>query len=152
MFALCGITGALYGIGQKSRVLLIRGTMETAMFVCLQHMTAMKSHANRIIVVVAWSNELCMDVRTGQDFYRIGLAPLDGRQDPSTHSLLGYWSNMCHWSCVLVHVNSSMPTGIVLLATSSPRIGCDSQRFWNLHEPRQYHCNCLRIQCHCNML
>ncbi|CAG8293813.1 unnamed protein product [Penicillium olsonii] len=32
LFALCGITGALYGIGQKSRVLLIRGTMETAMF------------------------------------------------------------------------------------------------------------------------
>lgn len=34
LFALCGITGALYGMGQRSRVLLQRGTMETAMFVC----------------------------------------------------------------------------------------------------------------------
>lgn len=33
LFALCGITGSLYGIGQKSAVLLERGTMETAMFV-----------------------------------------------------------------------------------------------------------------------
>ncbi|KAJ5886946.1 uncharacterized protein N7473_009620 [Penicillium subrubescens] len=32
LFALCGITGALYGIGQKSMELLLRGTMETAMF------------------------------------------------------------------------------------------------------------------------
>ncbi|KAJ5639149.1 uncharacterized protein N7484_007011 [Penicillium longicatenatum] len=32
LFALCGITGALYGIGQKTDVLIERGTMETAMF------------------------------------------------------------------------------------------------------------------------
>ncbi|KAJ5111522.1 hypothetical protein N7532_002057 [Penicillium argentinense] len=32
LFALCGITGALYGIGQRSKVLADRGTMETAMF------------------------------------------------------------------------------------------------------------------------
>ncbi|KAJ5861824.1 uncharacterized protein N7529_009134 [Penicillium soppii] len=32
LFALCGITGALYGIGQKSKELLLKGTMETAMF------------------------------------------------------------------------------------------------------------------------
>ncbi|KAJ5161274.1 hypothetical protein N7492_006666 [Penicillium capsulatum] len=32
LFALCGITGALYGIGQKSLDLRLRGTMETAMF------------------------------------------------------------------------------------------------------------------------
>lgn len=36
LFALCGITGALYGMGQRSIVLLGRGTMETAMFVCLR--------------------------------------------------------------------------------------------------------------------
>jgi hypothetical protein len=34
LFALCGITGALYGIGQETKVLVARGTMETAMFVC----------------------------------------------------------------------------------------------------------------------
>ena len=34
LFALCGITGALYGIGQKLHTLIERGTMETAMFVC----------------------------------------------------------------------------------------------------------------------
>jgi hypothetical protein len=33
LFALSGITGALYGIGQRSIVLVERGTMETAMFV-----------------------------------------------------------------------------------------------------------------------
>ncbi|KAJ5692682.1 hypothetical protein N7462_002105 [Penicillium macrosclerotiorum] len=32
LFALCGITGALYGIGQKSAALVARGSMETAMF------------------------------------------------------------------------------------------------------------------------
>ncbi|KAJ5815859.1 hypothetical protein N7447_008092 [Penicillium robsamsonii] len=32
LFALCGITGALYGIGQKLETLIERGTMETAMF------------------------------------------------------------------------------------------------------------------------
>ncbi|KAJ5733664.1 hypothetical protein N7493_002450 [Penicillium malachiteum] len=32
LFALCGITGSLYGIGQKSEKLLERGTLETAMF------------------------------------------------------------------------------------------------------------------------
>ncbi|OGE50579.1 hypothetical protein PENARI_c016G02441 [Penicillium arizonense] len=32
LFALSGITGALYGIGQRSIVLVERGTMETAMF------------------------------------------------------------------------------------------------------------------------
>ncbi|KAJ5360929.1 hypothetical protein N7517_010120 [Penicillium concentricum] len=32
LFALCGITGALYGIGQKLDTLIERGTMETAMF------------------------------------------------------------------------------------------------------------------------
>lgn len=34
LFALCGITGAFYGMGQRSRDLIERGTMETAMFVC----------------------------------------------------------------------------------------------------------------------
>jgi hypothetical protein len=33
LFALSGITGALYGIGQRSHDLVLRGTMETAMFV-----------------------------------------------------------------------------------------------------------------------
>ncbi|KAJ5288950.1 hypothetical protein N7478_001980 [Penicillium angulare] len=32
LFALCGITGALYGIGQRQKVLIEKGTMETAMF------------------------------------------------------------------------------------------------------------------------
>ncbi|KAJ5769484.1 hypothetical protein N7520_004043 [Penicillium odoratum] len=32
LFALCGLTGALYGIGQRTEVLIERGTMETAMF------------------------------------------------------------------------------------------------------------------------
>ncbi|OOQ83701.1 P-type ATPase [Penicillium brasilianum] len=32
LFALCGITGALYGMGQRSLELVHRGTMETAMF------------------------------------------------------------------------------------------------------------------------
>ncbi|KAG0153542.1 hypothetical protein PDIDSM_2196 [Penicillium digitatum] len=32
LFAVCGITGALYGIGQRSNDLVKRGTMETAMF------------------------------------------------------------------------------------------------------------------------
>ncbi|KAI2786239.1 hypothetical protein POX_g08622 [Penicillium oxalicum] len=32
LFALCGITGAFYGMGQRSKVLMERGTMETAMF------------------------------------------------------------------------------------------------------------------------
>ncbi|KAJ5227759.1 hypothetical protein N7489_008467 [Penicillium chrysogenum] len=32
LFAICGITGALYGIGQRSEHLMLRGTMETAMF------------------------------------------------------------------------------------------------------------------------
>ncbi|KAJ5730507.1 uncharacterized protein N7483_005015, partial [Penicillium malachiteum] len=32
LFALCGITGAFYGIGQKSKPLIERGTIETAMF------------------------------------------------------------------------------------------------------------------------
>ncbi|KAJ6014741.1 hypothetical protein N7540_009332 [Penicillium herquei] len=31
LFALCGITGSLYGIGQKSELLIERGTLETAM-------------------------------------------------------------------------------------------------------------------------
>lgn len=35
LFALCGIVGSLYGIGQKSLPLLARGTAETAMFVCV---------------------------------------------------------------------------------------------------------------------
>lgn len=34
LFALCGITGALYGLGQKTAPLLIKGTAQTAMFVC----------------------------------------------------------------------------------------------------------------------
>lgn len=34
LFAICGITGALYGIGQRSDDLVKRGTIETAMFVC----------------------------------------------------------------------------------------------------------------------
>lgn len=33
LFAICGITGSFYGLGQKSHVLLERRTMETAMFV-----------------------------------------------------------------------------------------------------------------------
>ncbi|KAJ5818096.1 hypothetical protein N7474_003687 [Penicillium riverlandense] len=32
LFALCGITGALYGIGQRTKPLLLKGTAETAMF------------------------------------------------------------------------------------------------------------------------
>ncbi|KAF7712419.1 Uncharacterized protein PECH_002151 [Penicillium ucsense] len=32
LFALCGITGAFYGMGQRSLALMQRGTMETAMF------------------------------------------------------------------------------------------------------------------------
>ncbi|KAJ5917930.1 hypothetical protein N7454_010305 [Penicillium verhagenii] len=32
LFSLCGITGAFYGMGQKTDVLIERGTMETAMF------------------------------------------------------------------------------------------------------------------------
>ena len=34
LFALCGITGAFYGMGQRSNDLVKKGTMETAMFVC----------------------------------------------------------------------------------------------------------------------
>lgn len=33
LFALSGITGAFYGMGQRSITLMQRGTMETAMFV-----------------------------------------------------------------------------------------------------------------------
>jgi hypothetical protein len=36
LFALCGITGSLYGIGQKTVSLFERGTAENAMFVCIQ--------------------------------------------------------------------------------------------------------------------
>lgn len=127
LFALCGITGALYGMGQRSKLLLGRGTMETAMFVCaipihLQY-TRMKSHANVIQVVVARSNELCLDVRTCKDLHRIGPSPLDDRQGPSTHSIHSHWRYMCHWPCVLVHVDASVPTGFFLLATYSASVG-----------------------------
>ncbi|KAJ5465291.1 uncharacterized protein N7458_000977 [Penicillium daleae] len=63
LFALCGITGSLYGLGQKSlELLLVRKTMETAMF-------------------------LRMDLHHSKDLYRRRSSPPYGRAGSCDHPL-----------------------------------------------------------------
>lgn len=124
--------------------------METAMFVCLLFALARNPMADLTfqIVVVAWSDQLCLGMRCCEDLHCRGTAALDRLSSPHADPVGGNRRDINYRPGLLVHVDPPVPASLVLLAAGSAVDGSYGHRSRKLYGSRQHHCHRLCLQCH----
>lgn len=120
LFAICGIVGSLYGIGQTfeeldpmniHKALFVSGRLNTLRG-SSESLLTLTGHKT---VVVARSNVLCYYLRRCESIHRASPPSPHGCQVTFPHSLGGHRPIDCGGTGLLVHVDPTMHTSLVLL-------------------------------------
>lgn len=122
LFALCGITGACYGLGHKL-LELTEHEKKTAMFVCFLPRTwfslPLRSRClTGSTVVVAWPDNLCFHLCRRQNLHRIGPSPSHRRKGAHYPPMDRHRSINRGWPRVLVCVDVAVPSRRLFLEAS----------------------------------